>query len=184
MGHLESENSRLGRIPEIKWLVNMIVERALTRGEVLLAGGRRSDFYIDKFALFSDPAVLRRIARLFAPIVADTEPHLIGGTELGGVILATAVSAMTNLPMIVVRKQPKAYGAFANEYVEGPYAEGQRVLLLEDVVSNGREVMAAQARLEELNLQVTSYAVINRGLAPIKSLVQFSLPRGDAKTEN
>jgi orotate phosphoribosyltransferase len=50
---------------------------------------------------------------------------------------------MSNIPMIVVRKQPKAYGAFADEYVEGPYAEGQRVLLLEDVVSNGREVMAA-----------------------------------------
>ena len=184
MAHLEPEGSRLGRIPEIKWLVNTIVERALTRGEVLLAGGRRSDFYIDKFALFADPSVLRRIARLFAPVISEINPHLIAGTELGGVILATAVSQMCNLPMIVVRKAPKAYGAFANEYVEGPYREGQRVLLLEDVVSNGREVMAAQARLEELNLQVTPYAVINRGLAPIKSLVHFSLPRGDAKTEN
>ncbi len=184
MGHLEPEGSRLGRIPEIKWLVSMIMERALTRGEVLLAGGRPSDFYIDKFRLFSDPAVLRRIARLFAPIVSEVNPHIIAGTELGGVILATAVSQMCNVPMIVVRKAPKAYGAFANEYVEGPYAEGQRVLLLEDVVSNGREVMAAKARLEELNLQVTAYAVINRGLAPIKSLVQFSLPRGEAKTEN
>ncbi len=184
MANLEPEGSRLGRIPEIKWLVNTIVERALTRGEVLLAGGRRSDFYIDKFALFADPSVLRRIARLFAPVISEINPHLIAGTELGGVILATAVSQMCNLPMIVVRKAPKAYGAFANEYVEGPYREGQRVLLLEDVVSNGREVMAAQARLEELNLQVTPYAVINRGLAPIKSLVHFSLPRGDAKTEN
>ncbi len=184
MGNLEPEGSRLGRIPEIKWLVSMIMERALTRGEVLLAGGRRSDFYIDKFRLFSDPAVLRRIARLFAPIVSELNPHIIAGTELGGVILATAVSQMCNVPMIVVRKAPKAYGAFANEYVEGPYAEGQRVLLLEDVVSNGREVMAAKARLEELNLHVTAYAVINRGLAPIKSLVQFSLPRGEAKTEN
>jgi len=184
MGHLEPEGSRLGRIPEIKWLLNVIVERALTRGEVLLAGGRRSDYYIDKFRLFSDPAVLRRIARLFAPIVAETNPHLIAGTELGGVILATAVSQMASIPMIVVRKAPKAYGAFANEYVEGPYAEGQRVLLLEDIVSNGREVLAAKARLEELNLHVTVCAVINRGLAPINSLVQFSLPRGEAKTEN
>jgi orotate phosphoribosyltransferase len=184
MGHLEPEGSRLGRIPEIKWLLNTIVERALTRGEVLLAGGRRSDYYIDKFRLFSDPGVLRRIARLFAPIVAETNPHLIAGTELGGVILATAVSQMANIPMIVVRKAPKAYGAFANEYVEGPYVEGQRVLLLEDIVSNGREVMAAKARLEELNLHVTVCAVINRGLAPINSLVQFSLPRGEAKTEN
>jgi len=184
MGDLEPEGSRLGRIPEIKWLVSTIMERALTRGEVLLAGGARSDYYIDKFRLFSDPHVLRRIARLFAPIVADINPDLIAGTELGGVILATAVSQMSNIPMIVVRKAPKAYGAFSDEYVEGPYREGQRVLLLEDVVSNGREVMAARARLEELNLQVTVYAVINRGLAPIKSLVQFSLPRSDAKTEN
>ena len=184
MAHLEPEGSRLGRIPEIKWLVNMILERALTHGEVLLAGGRRSDYYIDKFRLFSDPAVLRRIARLFVPIVAEVNPHLIAGTELGGVILATAVSQMSNIPMIAVRKAPKGYGAFANEYVEGPYEEGQRVLLLEDIVSNGREVLAAKARLEELGLEVTVCAVINRGLAPIKSLVQFSLPRSDAKTEN
>jgi orotate phosphoribosyltransferase len=184
MAHLEPEGSRLGRIPEIKWLVNMILERALTHGEVLLAGGRRSDYYIDKFRLFADPAVLRRIARLFVPIVSEVNPHLIAGTELGGVILATAVSQMTNIPMIAVRKAPKGYGAFANEYVEGPYEEGQRVLLLEDVVSNGREVLAAKARLEELGLEVTVCAVINRGLAPIKSLVQFSLPRSDAKTEN
>jgi orotate phosphoribosyltransferase len=171
-------------IPELKWLRTMVMERALTRGEYLMAGGMRSDYYIDKFRLFSDPSVLRRIARMFAPIVSELNPGLIAGTELGGVILATAVSQMTNIPMIVVRKQPKAYGAFADEYVEGPYEQGQRVLLLEDVVSNGKEVMAAKARLEELNLHVTVYAVINRGLAPIKSLIAFSLPRGDAKTEN
>ncbi|MFY9781604.1 MAG: phosphoribosyltransferase family protein [Candidatus Baltobacteraceae bacterium] len=184
MGNLDPESSRLGRIPEIKWLMNTIMERALTRGDYLLAGGARSDYYIDKFRLFSDPAVLRRIARLFVPIISELNPDLIAGTELGGVILATAVSQMSNIPMIVVRKAPKAYGAFADEYVEGPFQEGQRVLLLEDVVSHGREVMAAKARLEEMNLHVTVYAVINRGLAPIKSLVQFSLPRGDAKTDN
>jgi orotate phosphoribosyltransferase len=183
MGNLDPE-SRLHQIPEIKWLVNTIIERALTRGDYLLAGGIRSDYYIDKFRLFSDPEVLRRIARLFSPVVSEVRPHLIAGTELGGVILATAVSQMTGIPMIVVRKAPKAYGAFAEEYVEGPYEAGQRVLLLEDVVSNGRELMAAKGRLEELKLEVSVYAVINRGLAPIKSLVQFSLPRGDAKTEN
>jgi len=184
MGYQGPEGSPLGRVPEIKWLVATIMEKALTRGDYLLAGGARSDYYIDKFRLFSDPAILRRIARLFAPVIAEINPHLIAGTELGGVILATAVSQMASIPMIVVRKAPKAYGAFAEEFVEGPYVEGQRVLLLEDVVSNGREVMAAKARLEELKLHVTVYAVINRGLAPIKSLVAFSLPRGDAKTDN
>jgi len=181
---MSDESSPIARIPELRWLHKIIVERALTRGEYLLSGGVRSDYYIDKFRLFSDPQVLRRIARLFAPIVAENSPDLIGGTELGGVIIATAVSQMTGIPMIVVRKKPKQYGAFADEYVEGPFEAGQRVLLLEDVVTSGREVLAARARLEELNLKVTVYAIVSRGLAPISSLIQFSLPRGEAKTDN
>ncbi len=181
---MSDESSPIARIPELRWLHKIIVERAITRGEYLLSGGVRSDYYIDKFRLFSDPHVLRRIARLFAPIVSDIRPDLIGGTELGGVIIATAVSQMTGIPMIVVRKKPKQYGAFADEYVEGPFAGGQHVLLLEDVVTSGREVLAARARLEELNLKVTLYAIVSRGLAPINSLIQFSLPRGEAKTDN
>ncbi len=181
---MSDDNSPIARIPELRWLHKIIVERALTRGEYLLSGGVRSDYYIDKFRLFSDPQVLRRIARLFAPVVSEYNPDLIGGTELGGVIIATAVSQMTGIPMIVVRKKPKQYGAFADEYVEGPFEGGQRVLLLEDVVTSGREVLAAKARLEELNLKVAVYAIVSRGLAPISSLIQFSLPRGEAKTEN
>jgi len=181
----DEPHSAIARIPELRWLQQVIIERALTRGDYLLSGGARSDYYIDKFRLFSDPQILRRIARLFAPIVADMNPDLIGGTELGGVILATAVSQMTNVPMIIVRKAPKEYGAFADEYVEGgPFQSGQTVLLLEDVVTSGREVLAAKARLEELNLKVTVYAVVSRGLAPVKSLIAFSLPRGGPKTDN
>jgi orotate phosphoribosyltransferase len=176
--------SPIARIPELRWLKAMIVEKALTRGDYLLSGGARSDYYIDKFRLFSDPQILRRIARMFTPIVSEISPDLIGGTELGGVIIATAVSQMTGLPMIVVRKQPKQYGAFASEYVEGPFNAGQHVLLLEDVVTSGRELLAARARLEELNLKVTPYAIIARGLAPVSSLIQFSLPRGGPKTDN
>ncbi len=183
MGNLDPD-SRLAWIPEIKWLRATIIDRALTKGDYVLSGGIRSDYYIDKFRLFSDPTVVRRIARMFSPIVAELGPELIAGTELGGVILATAVSQMTNLPMIVVRKQPKSYGAFANDFVEGPYASGQHVLLLEDVVTSGREVLTAKARLEDLGLRVNVYAVVSRGLAPVKSLVHFSLPRGEAASEN
>ena len=179
-----SFDSTLARLPELRWLKQIIVERALTRGDYILSGGARSDYYIDKFRLFSDPHVLRRIARLFSPIVSEINPDLIAGTELGGVIIATAVSQMTNIPMIVVRKSPKEYGAFTDEYVEGGFSRGQRVLLLEDVVTSAREVLRAKARLEELGLAVTIYAVISRGLAPVNALVQFSLPRSDAKLDN
>jgi orotate phosphoribosyltransferase len=171
-------------LPDLAWLRKVIVERALTRGDYVLSGGARSDYYIDKFSLFSDPQVLRRIARLFTPIVADVNPDIVGGTELGGVVIATAVSQMSSLPLIAVRKKPKAYGAFADEYVEGPYLAGQHVLLLEDVVTNGGELLAAATRLRELGLKVTPYAVISRGLAPVRALIQFSLPRSEPRTEN
>jgi orotate phosphoribosyltransferase len=171
-------------LPELAWLRKIIVERALTRGDYVLAGGARSDYYIDKFSLFSDPYVLRRIARLFTPVIAELNPDLIAGTELGGVVIATAVSQMSGLPMLAVRKKPKAYGAFANDYVEGPYFAGQHALLLEDVVSNAGDLMAAAARLREVGLGVTPYAVISRGLAPVRALIQFSLPRTAPKTEN
>jgi orotate phosphoribosyltransferase len=184
MEHLGAREGLSATHPELVWLRKTIVERALTRGDYVLSGGVRSDYYIDKFSLFSEPHVLRRIARLFTPIVSELNPDIIGGTELGGVVIATAVSSLSNIPMIAVRKQPKGFGAFADEYVEGPYLAGQHVLLLEDVVTNGREVLAAARRLEELGLRVTPYAVISRGLAPVNALIAFSLPRGDAKTEN
>lgn len=86
--------------------------------------------------------------------------------------------------MLAVRKKPKAYGAFANEYVEGPYEAGQHVLLLEDVVTNGRDLLAAASRLRELGMTVTPYAVISRGLAPVRAMIQFSLPSDEPKLDN
>ena len=99
-------------------------------------------------------------------------------------VIATAVSQFSGIPMLAVRKKPKAYGAFANEYVEGPYSPGQHVLLLEDVITNGRELIQAAARLRELGLTVTPYAVISRGLAPVRALIAFSLPSDAPKTDN
>ncbi len=171
-------------LQELTWLRKIIVERALTRGDYVLAGGARSDYYIDKFSLFSDPLVLRRIARLFTAVIAEVNPDLVAGTELGGVVIATVVSQMSGIPMLAVRKKPKAYGAFANDYVEGPYESGQRVLLLEDVVTNGRELLTAASRLRELGLTVMPYAVISRGIAPVRALIQFSLPRDNPQTHN
>lgn len=184
MENLGRPNQPVGPLPELMWLRKTIVERALTRGDYVLSGGVRSDYYIDKFRLFSDPHVLRRIARLFVPLLTEVNPDLIAGTELGGVVIATAVSQMSGLPLIAVRKSPKGYGAFSDEYVEGPYEPGQSVLLLEDVVTSGRELLAAKARLEELGLHVTPCAVVSRGLAPVRALIQFSLPRDQAKTDN
>ncbi len=86
--------------------------------------------------------------------------------------------------MIAVRKKPKATVRSPTSTSKGPTARGQHVLLLEDVVTTGRDLLAAAARLRELGLQVTPYAVVSRGLAPVSALIQFSLPHDKPKTEN
>ena len=132
-------------MPELVWLRKVIVERALTRGDYVLSGGVRSDYYIDKFSLFADPHVLRRIARLFTPVIAELNPDIVGGTELGGVVIATAVSQLSGIPMIAVRKQPKALRRVCRRVRRGTVRRGQHVLLLEDVVTSGREMLAVRS---------------------------------------
>ena len=149
MGYLEPEGSRLGRVPELKWLQSKRSWRRRSRAAIISwPVASASDYYIDKFKLFSDPEILRRIARMFAPIVSETSPASHRGAPNSAASFWRRRShRWRTFRCSSCARQPKAYGAFANEYVEGPYQEGQRVLLLEDVVSHGREVMAAKARL-------------------------------------
>jgi orotate phosphoribosyltransferase len=75
----------------------------------------------------------------------DTE--LLGGLELGGIPLATMVSAMTGRSALFVRKKAKEYGTC--KLAEGPDVAGRRVTLVEDVITTGGAVRDATRALRE-----------------------------------
>ncbi len=113
-------------------------------GEFTLRSGQVATEYFDKYLFEADPALLARVVeQMVALVPAGTE--LLGGLELGGVPIATVLSARTGLPVLFVRKQAKTYGT--NKLAEGQEVEGRRVTLVEDVITTGGAVRDAVGAL-------------------------------------
>src|SRR6185436_15817294 len=122
--------------------------------------GVTSTTYFDKYQFESDPALLRAIAEHLAPLVPSGIDAL-AGLELGGVPLATALSLHTGLPALFVRKEAKAYGTC--RLAEGGEISGRRLLIIEDVVTSGGQVVASTEALRALGARVdTALCVIDR----------------------
>ena len=113
-------------------------------GEFTLRSGQVADAYFDKYLFEAQPVLLARVAEQMVDLLPpDTE--LLGGLELGGVPIATILSARTGLPALFVRKQAKEYGTC--KLAEGPDVAGRRVTLIEDVITTGGAVRDATEAL-------------------------------------
>ncbi len=113
-------------------------------GEFTLRSGQVSSVYFDKYLFESQPALLHRVARQMVALLPEGT-ELLGGLELGGIPLATMVSAHTGLPALFVRKRAKEYGTA--KLAEGPEVAGRRVTLIEDVITTGGAVRDATLAL-------------------------------------
>ncbi len=109
-------------------------------GTFTLRSGQVASEYFDKYLFEADPALLARVVRQMVPLLPDTT-ELLGGLELGGVPIATVLSAQTGLPALFVRKQAKQYGTC--KLAEGPDVAGRRITLIEDVITTGGAVRDA-----------------------------------------
>ncbi len=138
---------------ELIQLARDLDTRCRLRGEFVLRSGQVASGYFDKYLFEADPRLLGRVAAQMARLLpADTQ--LLGGLELGGVPLATALSQLTGLPALFVRKQAKAYGT--RKLAEGGDPAGKRVTLVEDVITLGGTVVAAAGALRALGATVTA----------------------------
>jgi len=115
-------------------------------GEFTLRSGQVSHEYFDKYLFEAQPALLDRVATRMVELLPDAT-ELLGGLELGGVPIATMVSAKTGLPTLFVRKRAKEYGTC--KLAEGPEVAGRRITLIEDVITTGGAVRDATRALRE-----------------------------------
>src|SRR3954447_13196243 len=120
-------------------------------GEFPLRSGQVASEYFDKYLFEADPALLARVVEQMLPLVPDGT-ELLGGLELGGVPIATVLSARTALPALFVRKQAKEYGTC--KLAEGPDVAARRVTLVEDVITTGGAVRDATDALREAGASV------------------------------
>jgi orotate phosphoribosyltransferase len=115
-------------------------------GEFTLRSGQVSSEYFDKYLFESDPQLLARVARQMVGLLPE-DTDLLGGLELGGIPIVTALSSLTGHRALFVRKQAKEYGTC--KLAEGPDVAGRRVTLIEDVITTGGAVRDATRALRE-----------------------------------
>jgi orotate phosphoribosyltransferase len=131
---------------------------ALLRGNFRLRSGAQSSYYLDKYLFTTQPDLLRRIALEMASRL-PSDVQRLAGPVLGAVPLVTALSLQTGVPSVIVRvEKPKEYGT--SKRIEGTLLAGERVVLVEDVVTTAGAALAAVEALREAGAEVLCALVV------------------------
>lgn len=148
-------------------LIALVRHKSLKFGDFTLASGKKARYYLDGKQVTLDPHGARLIAEGILDLLADGEmPEAIGGMSIGADPITSAVVTMSSVrgtPIVgfMVRKEPKGHGT--NQYIEGPVQPGQKVVIVEDVVTTGGSSLAAIERATAFGLEVTGVvAIIDR----------------------
>jgi orotate phosphoribosyltransferase len=140
--------------------------RAMKFGDFTLASGKKSTYYVDKMQVTLHSHGLRMISEGFWDTLQGTQFDAIGGMVIGadplvGGVLTIASQAGRDLKGFLVRKEPKGHGT--KNYIEGPLAAGDRVVIVEDVVTTGGSSLQAIDRVQEFGAQVVQVlAIVDR----------------------
>lgn len=125
-------------------LAKKVADVAQLCGTFRLRSGVTSNEYFDKYRFEADPAILREIAeQLASRLPAGYE--VLAGLEMGGIPIATMLSQITGKPALFVRKKAKDYGTC--KFAEGGEVRGRRLLIVEDVVTSGGQIIESTAAL-------------------------------------
>ena len=135
-------------MPASDRLVTLLAERSARRGQFTLASGRQSTLYIDARLTTMSPDGMAFIGPLALAVLRQTTWAItaIGGLTLGADPLSYAISyasAETEHPLraFTVRKEAKNHGT--GRLIEGPFREGDRVVVIEDVITTGSSALRA-----------------------------------------
>lgn len=160
------------------------------------ASGLKSPIYCDNRVTMSYPAVRRAIAKGLADKIKQDFPNVevIAGTATAGIPHAAWVAELLDLPMVYIRSKPKDHGQ--GNQIEGRIKEGQKMVVIEDLISTGGSVLeAAQAAAKEGADVLGVAAIFTYELAkgkqnfetaniPLVTLTNYSTLIESALTEN
>lgn len=152
----------------IEALKGLLVERSVKRGSFILASGKQSDIYIDARLTTMSPDGMILIGDLGLDMISKQGwfPDSIGGLTMGADPVAFSishVSALRTLPIraFSVRKEAKAHGT--GNCIEGPFHKGDRVVVIEDVITTGKSALQAIDAIETAGGRILGvFAVVDR----------------------
>lgn len=135
--------------------------------------GIKSPIYCDNRLTMSYPTVRKKIVKAFAEKIEKMpeKPDVIAGCATAGIPHAAWLADELNLPMVYVRSTPKGHGK--GNQIEGNIEPGQRVIVIEDLISTGGSVIEAAQALQGVGAKVINVlAIFTYGLE--KADKQFS----------
>ncbi|WP_274651816.1 orotate phosphoribosyltransferase [Paenibacillus humicola] len=146
----------------------LIAERLLAIQAVALrpnepftwSSGLKSPIYCDNRLTMSYPEIREMIAEAFAAIIRDRYPdcEAVAGIATGGIPHAAWVAQKLNLPMLYVRDKAKGHGK--TNQIEGHFTQGQKVVMIEDLVSTGGSSLNAAKAVREAGCEVQGVVAI------------------------
>ena len=124
------------------------------------ASGRLSPIYCDNRLIMSGPTERREVAQAFVSMIGlnGWEPDVIAGTATAGIPHAAWVADLMGLPMIYIRSSAKAHGK--GNQIEGRLGQGQKVVLIEDLISTGGSSLQAANGVVEAGGNLLGVAAI------------------------
>lgn len=154
-------------------LAEAIFRTSHISGQFRLRSGAASSEYFDKYRFEADPKLLRAICTGLLPLIPSTT-EVLAGLELGGVPVATVLASLSGLPLAFVRKAAKSYGTC--QLAEGAPVAGRTVLVVEDVVTSGGQVVLSAQELRALGAMVEqAVCVIDRESGGREKLAQAGI---------
>ena len=163
-------------------LLSILAERSARRGQFTLASGRQSTLYIDARLTTMSPDGLTLIGPLALAALRDVDWRVqaVGGLTLGADPISYAIayaSAETASPLraFTVRKEAKAHGT--GRLIEGPFHAGDRVAVIEDVITTGGSALRAVEAIRAAGGTVAGVlALVDREEGGRDALVSAGLP--------
>lgn len=143
-----------------------------TKNTFTWTSGIQSPIYCDNRLTIAYPTIRRKIAMGFVQLIEQLEekPDVIAGCATAGIPHAAWVAEQLDLPMVYVRSKPKVHGQ--GKQIEGMIKEGQRVVVIEDLISTGISSIASAEVIEREGANVLSVlAIFTYGLP--KAYEQF-----------
>ncbi|RME70085.1 MAG: orotidine-5'-phosphate decarboxylase [Chloroflexi bacterium] len=122
-------------------------------GRFTLASGRQSSLYIDLRRIMSRPDLLRAAAHIYADLLRPLTYDRLAATPYAALTLGAAAALAVNKPLIYPRKEIKDHGTA--QPIEGNFAPGETVVVIEDLVTSGGSVLQAADRLQAAGLRVS-----------------------------
>jgi orotate phosphoribosyltransferase len=147
-------------------LQQLVREKALKFGDFTLASGKKAKYYLDCRQITLDAQGAQLIGEGMLDLIASDMPDLVGGMAIGADPITAAIltlAGIRGLPLrgVMVRKEPKQHGT--GKLVEGPFNEGESIVIVEDVVTTGGSSLLAIERCEAVGLKVSRVlAIIDR----------------------